>query len=159
MDTQRKDLLFSIPEHDIVIPSYQSAQVLVEAVKIGVQQAGYFQRWSLMLSGFEDDPRDVWDISPVRKWNRLVFSQFPFFPMILTVDCCWAFLLGLLDSRKLGVGRMEIVYEGELSRLLKEIQIAGTYFLWGECRVKPETTALLLQKSVAELIGRLQSEN
>jgi hypothetical protein len=70
---------------------------LVSAVKDDMQKRGSFEPWNLTISGYDADPRALFEIPEVRAWCRQVHRQHLYLPVLLTEDTLSWYLLCLLD--------------------------------------------------------------
>ena len=86
---------------------------------------GEIQEWNLTISGYDDDPRDLWEIPEVRLWCMKAYSYAPHLPCILSQRSIMWFL-PCISEIETGERRKRVLSPSEQLYIDKMVsQVAG----------------------------------
>lgn len=77
---------------------------------------GEIQEWNLTISGYDYDPRDLWEIPEVRLWCKKAYSYAPYLPCILSEHSI-AWFLPCISEIETGERRKRALSQSEQAYL------------------------------------------
>lgn len=126
--------MFAIPKSDILDQDHTKVAGLIDISSDEVRGGRMIWPWTMTVSGYDDDPRELSEIPEVRNWFREVHKGFPFFAIYLAEFSLNQYILSQLEAEvyaKNDDGTDYAVDENDLNMLFAEISIAAIDHLTG----------------------------
>jgi len=94
----------NVYKQSIISLDTSSVKLISELVAEEAGTNDYFEHWDIMIFGYANDPRGLYDIPEVRRWCQQAVSEFPFLPSVLTTAVFARIRIGRL-RKPMDIGR------------------------------------------------------
>ena len=147
-----------VPKQSVLAGDLHYIDDITRNAREWIQQHGRIQLWNLAISGYDDDPRPLWEIPEVRTWCKNVHTKVPYLPCLLSENSIIWYVLCILEPKTLWterVGRLKSPEDGD--RFLAEVTVYMSQF-FVQCGVNTEEAFYLAAEAGKRIgcgIGRL----
>ena len=149
-----------VQKESVLSVETKDAEDVVRQVRKELCETGAFQPWNLSISGFDMDPRGLFEIPEVRKWCKAAFERSPHLLCMLSPDsvnwylpCLLDLEIGKREGRGLG-GSVEVRVKdpSQADRILSEALAAGREF-FAACVSDMDRAVTLFDEARERLTG------
>lgn len=88
----------SVSREDVLAGNISGPESLARSVEKELRASSTLQQpWNLTISGYDTDPRGLWEVPEVRAWCQKVHRSYPFLPFLISQNSLSFYLLCLLE--------------------------------------------------------------
>lgn len=70
-----------------------------------LKETGAFSPWRILIYGYREDHRELYEIPEVKNWCKVALDHVPFLPLILAGETAKWFMLSLAEAEQRGSSR------------------------------------------------------
>jgi hypothetical protein len=116
--------ILSVAKELVIAEDISDINQISSYARTQIKNNGKIPEWNLSISGYDYDPRDLWEIPEVRQWCKKAYSTAPYLPCILS-ERSIAWFLPCISEIETGEKRKRVLSESEQSYLNQVVSEAA----------------------------------